>query len=79
MFDIFHIVSNSLITLLRVGKILAMDHDLSAQKRGIHLLESDPCSPRCGGGRDELHQGGRYGPNNFIEKQLVLSKPENMI
>ena len=29
MFDILHIVSNSPITLLRTGKILAMGHDLS--------------------------------------------------
>ena len=30
VFDILHIVSNSMITLLRTGKILAMGHDPSA-------------------------------------------------
>ena len=47
--DILHIVGNSLITLLRAGKILAMDHDPSAR---MSLFESSPYSPRCGGGRD---------------------------
>ena len=34
---------------------------------------------RCGGGREKLHKGGRHGSNNCIEKQLVLSEPENVI
>ena len=55
MFDIFHTVDNSLITLLRVGKILAMDHDQSVRRRDIHLLESGPRKSRCGGSRDKLH------------------------
>ena len=49
MLDILHIVSNSSITLLRAGKILVMDHDLSAR---ISLFESSPRNLRCGGGRD---------------------------
>ena len=40
MFDILYIVSNSPITLLRIGKILAMGHDLSARRKGISLFES---------------------------------------
>ena len=55
VFDILQIVGNSLITLLRAGKILAMDHDPSTRRRGIVLFESGLCSPRCGGGRDKLH------------------------
>ena len=55
MFDILHIVGNSSITLLRAGKILAMGHDPSTRMRGIRLLESGPCTPRCGEGRDKLH------------------------
>ena len=35
MFDILHMVGNSLITLLRAGKILAMDHDSSARRKGM--------------------------------------------
>ena len=27
----------------------------------------------------KLHEGGRYRPNNCIEKQLVLSEPVNVI
>ena len=77
--DILYIVDNSLITLLRAGKILAMDHDPSTRRRGIHLFESSPCSLRCGEERDKLHKGGKYGPNNYIEKQLVLSELESMI
>ena len=44
------------------------------RRRGICLFESSPSHTRCGRGRDELHEGGRYGPNNCIEKQLVLSE-----
>ena len=55
MFDILHIVGNSLITLLRTGKILAMGHDLFVGMRGIHLFESSLSCTRCGRGRDELH------------------------
>ena len=55
MFDILHILGNSLITLLRTGKILALGHDPSVRRRGIRIFESSPCSMRCGGGRDKLH------------------------
>ena len=77
--DILHIVGNSLITLLRASKILAMDHDPSVRRRGICLFESSPRNLRCGGGRDKLHKGGRYGPNNCVKKKLVSLEPENMI
>ena len=53
--DILHILGNSLITLLRIGKILAMGHDPSVRRRGILLFESSPCITRCGGGRDKLY------------------------
>ena len=76
MFDILHILDNSLITLLRTGKVMAMGHDPFARRRNICLFQSSSCSTRCGGGRDKLHYGGRYRPNNCIEKQLVLSKPK---
>ena len=49
MFDILHIVGNSPITLLRAGKILAMDHDPFVRRRGICLLESGPRCSRYGG------------------------------
>ena len=39
VFDILHVFCNGLITLLRAGKILAMDHDPSTGGRGICLLE----------------------------------------
>ena len=55
VFDILHIGCNGSITLLRVGKILAMDHDPSSRRRGICLLESSPRNSRSGGGRDKLH------------------------
>ena len=55
MFDILHILGNSLITLLRTGKTLAMGQDLSVQMREIRHFKSSPCSTRCGGGRDKLH------------------------
>ena len=75
MFNILHIVGNSIITLLMTNKIVAMGHDLSVRRRGICLFESSPSRKRYGGGRDELHYGGRDGPNNCIEKQLVLFEP----
>ena len=39
MFDILHIGYNGSITLLRAGKILAMDHDPSLRKRGMSSQE----------------------------------------
>ena len=56
-----------------------MGYDPSTRRRGLRLFESSPCSTRCGGGGDKLHYSGRYRPNNYIEKQLVLSKLENMV
>ena len=50
---------NGPITLLRTGKILAMDHDPSAGGRGICLLEGGPRNPRCGGGGEKLYKHGR--------------------
>ena len=79
MFDILQILYNSLITLLRTGKVLVMGHDSSARRRDKCLFESNPCSMRCVGCRDKLHSGGRYRPNNCIEKQLVLSEPKNLV
>ena len=79
MFDILHIVGNNLVTLLRTSKILSMGHDLSACRKGIRLFKSSPCSMGHGRGRDKLHEGGRYEPNNCIEKQLIWSKIENMV
>ena len=76
---ILHILGNSLITLLRADKILAMDNDPFARRKGICLLESSPRSLRCGGGRDKLHKSCCYGPNNCVKKQMVPSEPENMI
>ena len=55
MFDILHRGGNSPITLLGVGKVLAMDHDVFVQRRDIRLFKSSPRSPRCCGGRDKLH------------------------
>ena len=54
VFDILHIGGNSMIILLKADKVLAMDHDASARRRGIHLFESSPRSSRCCGGRDKL-------------------------
>ena len=54
MFDILHILSNSLITLLRIDKILEMGHDSFVRRRGIRLFESSPCNMRYGGGRDKI-------------------------
>ena len=65
VFDILHILGNSLITLLRIDKILVMGYDPSARRRGIRLFESSPYSMRYGGGRDKLHKSGRYTPNNY--------------
>ena len=55
MFYILHMVANSLITLLRTYKIMAMGHDPFAQRRGIRLFKSGLCSTRSGEGRDKLH------------------------
>ena len=55
VFDILPIDYNGSIALLRVGKILTMDHDPSLRMRGICILKSSPCSPRSGGGKDKLH------------------------
>ena len=55
VFDILHIVGNSLISLLGTGKIIVMGPDPSTRRRGIRLLKSSPCIMRCGGGRDKLH------------------------
>ena len=52
---ILHIGGNNSITLLRAIKVLMMDHDASAQRRGIRLFESSPHSQRCYGGRDKLY------------------------
>ena len=62
VFDILHVFCNGPITLLRTGKILAMDHDLSAGGRGICLLEGGPRSSRCGGGGEKLHDMGEMDP-----------------
>ena len=77
MFDILHVLCNGLSTLLRTGKILAMEYDSSAGGRGICLLEGGPCSTRCGG--EKLHERGKDGTNNCIKKQLILSEPESII
>ena len=79
MFDIFHVVYNGLITLLRTGKILAINHDLSVGSRGICLLKGDPRILRCGGRGEKLHERGRDGSDNCIKKQWILSKPESII
>ena len=79
MLDILHVFCNDLITLLRTAKIVAMDHGPSVGGKGICLLDGSPCSPRCGGGGEKLHQHGRDGSNNRIKKQLILSEPESII
>ena len=38
VFDILHVFCNGSITLLRTGKILAMDHDPSAGGRDIYVF-----------------------------------------
>ena len=79
MFDILHVFCNGPITLLRTGKILEMDHDLSTRGRGVCLLKGGPHSSRCGGGGDKLHKRGRDGSDNSIKKQLILSKLKSII
>ena len=79
VFDILHVLCNGLITLLRIGKILAINHDPPAGGRGVCLLEDSPHYPRCGGGRDKLHEPGRDGYDNCIKKQLILLEPESII
>ena len=66
MFNILHIDGDSPITFLGTSKILVMGHYLSMRKRGIHLFKSSLGITRCGGGRDELHEGGKYRHNNCI-------------
>ena len=78
MFDILHVFYNGLSTWLRIGKILAMDHDMFAGWRGICFLEGGPRSLRCGGGGEKLHERRRDGSNNFIKKQLILSELESI-
>ena len=78
MFDILHVLCNGLITLLRIAKILVIDHDLSSGGRGICLLEGGPRNPRYGGGGEKLHERGRDGSDNCIKKQLILSDPESI-
>ena len=56
LFNILHVFCNGLSTLLRTDKILSMKHDLSAGGRGRCLLKGGPCSPRCGGGGEKLHE-----------------------
>ena len=79
VFDIFNVFCNGLISLLRTGKILVMDHDPFMGRRGICLLEVGPRSPRCGGGGEKLHEHGRDRSDNCIKKQLILSEPESII
>ena len=79
MFDILHVFSNGLITLLRTRKFLVMDYDPSAGGRGICLLEGGPHIPRCGGGGEKLHKRGRDGSDKCIKKQLILLEPESII
>ena len=77
--EIFHVLCNGPSTLLRTGKILAMDHDPSTGGRDICLLEGGPPSSRCGGGGEKLHERGREGSDNCIKKQLILSEPKSII
>ena len=79
MFNILHVFCNGLITFLRTGKILAMEHDPFSSGRGICLLEGGPRSPRCGGGGEKLHERERNGYDNCIKKQLILSELESII
>ena len=79
MFDILHVFCNGTSTLLRSGKILAMDHDPSTRGRGICFLEGGPRNPRCGGGGEKLHKRGIDRFDNYIKKQLILSEPESII
>ena len=79
VFDILNVFCNGLITLLRTGKILAMDHDPSVRGRGICLLEGGPHSLRYGGGGEKLHERGKDRSDNCIKKQLILSELESII
>ena len=79
MFNILHVFYNGPFTVLRTGKILAIDHDPSFRGRGICLLEGGPCNPRCSGGGEKLHERGRDGSNNCIKNQLIMSEPESII
>ena len=79
MFDILHVFCNSLITLLRTGKILAMNHDPFAGGRGLCLIEGGPRSPRCSRGGEKLHKYGRDKFNNCIKIQLILLELESII
>ena len=79
MLNILHVFYNGSITLLRIGKILAMDHDLTIGGRGIFLLGGGPRVPICGGGGEKLHESGRDESYNCIKKQLILSEPESII
>ena len=79
VFDILNVFCNDFSTLLKTGKILAMDHDPSAGGRGICLLEGGPRSPRCGGGGEKLYECERDESDNCIKKQLILLEPESII
>ena len=79
MFDILHVFCNGPSTLLRIGKILAKNHDRFARGRGICLLEGGLRNPRFGGGGEKLHERGRDGSDNCIKKQLILSELESII
>ena len=79
VFDILHVFYYGSINLLRIGKILAKDHDPFEGRRGICLLEGSPQSPRCGGGGEKLHESGRDGSNNFIKKQLIMSELKSIV
>ena len=68
VFDILYVFGNGLITLLRTGKILAMDHDPSARVRGLCLLEGGPFSLRCCGGGEKLHERGRDISDKCMKK-----------
>ena len=79
VFNILHVFCNGSSTLLRIDKILAMDHDPSAGGKGICLLEGGPCSSRCGEGGEKLHGCGRDGSDNYIKKQSILSGSMSII
>ena len=79
MFDILYVFCNSSITLLKTGKILAMDHDLSTRGRGICLLEGDSRSPRCGGRGEKRHKRWSDGSDNCIKKKLILLDLDSII
>ena len=79
VFNILHVFCNGSSTLLRIGKILGLDHDPSVGGRGICLLEGGPCSLRSGGGGEKLHERGRDESKYCIKKQLIFSEPESLI